>query len=274
MSAAPAGLLAAIVAAAQRRVAARQEVVPRDRLERLAAERTPRGHEFLAALGGPGFNVIAECKRRSPARGVLRADYDPAAIGRAYERAGAAAISVLTEPAFFDGDLSHLDRVRRDVECSVLRKDFIVSEYQIVEARSAGADAVLLIVGAVPDPLLHRLWLCADAHGLAALVEVHGREGLARALDVGAQVIGVNNRNLDTLEVDPRAAASLIDLIPDTCLAVAESGLRRGADLARLREAGYDAFLIGEHLMRAANPGAALRGLLAEAETEAGARRT
>jgi indole-3-glycerol phosphate synthase len=269
-----ASVLEAIVAAARRRVEARRAVVPLARLERQAAERTPRGHEFLGALTRPGINVIAECKRRSPSRGILRpSGYEAAAIGSAYARAGAAAISVLTEPTFFDGDLSHLDAVRREVDCPLLRKDFIVSEYQIVEARAAGADAVLLIAGAVSDAVLRRLWRCADAHGLAALVEVHDREDLGRALGAEAQLIGVNQRNLKTLAVDPGAAASLIDDLPDDCVAVAESGLRSGADLARLREAGYDAFLIGEHLMTASDPGAALEALMADAEAGAGAGR-
>jgi indole-3-glycerol phosphate synthase len=272
MSTSVANVLEAIVAAARRRVEVREAAAPRARLERLAAARVPRGEAFLEALRGPGLNIIAECKRRSPSRGVLRHHYDPVSIAMGYARAGAAAISVLTEPTFFDGGLDHLEAVREAVATPLLRKDFVVTEYQVVEARAAGADAVLLIAGVLPDDALAGLLRCAEAHELAALVEVHEEPELQRALACGASLIGVNARDLRSLAVDLDVAASLVDRIPEGCVAVAESGLRSAADVARFREAGYDAFLVGEHLMRAPDPGAALAGLLAEAD--AGARVT
>lgn len=259
-------LLAAVVASARRSAEARAERTPLAVLDRLAAGAAPRGTAFEAALARPGrLSVIAECKRRSPSRGVLRDDYDPAAIARAYAQTGAAAISVLTEPAFFDGALDHLAAVRDAVSLPLLRKDFIVTEYQVVEARACGADAVLLIAAALERPALAGLRELAERLGLAALVEVHDETELDRALEAGARIVGVNNRNLRTLAVSIEASERLIEQIPDECVAVAESGLRRGDDLRRLSAAGYDAFLIGEHLMSAADPGAALAALLAEA---------
>ena len=207
--------------------------------------------------------MIAECKRRSPSRGVIRADYQPAAIARGYEEAGAAAVSVLTEPTFFDGALEHLTAVRAEVDVPVLRKDFIVCEYQVLEAKAAGADAVLLIVAALAPSELRSLADCAAEWGLDALVEVHNAEELSAALDSGAQVIGVNNRNLRTLEVDVKASEDLIAVMPRNVVAVSESGLRTPDDLTRLRQLGYRAFLIGERLMTMPDPGRALRELLA-----------
>ena len=259
-------LLEAIVAATEREVSVRQDQVSIEILEQQAAGRTPRGEAFRTCLmPGDGFNVIAECKRRSPSRGVLRADYRPAEIARAYAAAGATAISVLTEPAFFDGALEHVAHVRAAVDIPLLRKDFVVSRYQLLEARAAGADAVLLIVAALEDPQLESLHKAALGHGLAVLVEVHDTAELSRALDAGAKIIGVNNRNLRTLDVDLDASHTLIAKIPKTVLSVAESGLRRGRDLVALRESGYNAFLVGECLMTAEDPGRALRALLASA---------
>jgi indole-3-glycerol phosphate synthase len=218
--------------------------------------------------------VIAECKRRSPSRGVLRADYDPAAIAAGYSAAGAAAISVLTEPTFFDGSLTHLEAVRSTVAIPLLRKDFIVSEYQIVEARAAGADAVLLIAAALAPAALVDLVGSAAKWGMDALVEVHALDELAPALDAGARIVGVNNRNLRTLGVDLQASDVLIERIPKDVVAISESGLRTAADLIRLAKRGYGAFLIGERFMTSAEPGHALRDLLegcasAQEKTEA-----
>ena len=200
------------------------------------------------AVAGPGafrwrwrrtdrLNVIAECKRRSPSRGVLRADYDPVAIATGYESAGAAAISVLTEPTFFDGSLEHLVAVRGAVEIPLLRKDFIVSEYQLLEAKAAGADAVLLIVAALRPVELKVLHDHARRYGLDALVEVHDATELAIAIDAGARIIGVNNRNLRTLEVDVHASEELIARMPPEIVAISESGLKTSDDLLRLRAA-------------------------------------
>ena len=275
-----ADLLGTIVAATRRIVAVREEREPLATLRarvigRADASKSPvspggaldaRGGRFLAALARRDrINVIAECKRRSPSRGVLRADYEPAAIARSYAEAGAAAVSVLTEPTFFDGALEHLTAVRAAVAVPVLRKDFIVSEYQVVEAKAAGADAVLLIVAALSPAQLRSLAGCAAEWGMDALVEVHNAEELSAALDSGAQVIGVNNRNLRTLEVDVKASEDLIAVMPRNVVAVSESGLRTPDDLARLRQLGYRAFLIGERLMAVADPGQALRELLAGA---------
>ncbi|MGE3190297.1 MAG: indole-3-glycerol phosphate synthase TrpC [Vicinamibacterales bacterium] len=257
-------LLGAIVAATRRIVAVRRDAEPDAALERRADARRPDGARFEAALARTGaVNVIAECKRRSPSRGVLRADYDAVAIARGYERAGAAALSVLTEPTFFDGALSHLAAVREAVALPLLRKDFVVDEYQLLEARAAGADAILLIVAALDDGPLARLRAAAEAMGLAALVEVHSVEELDRAVSAGARIVGVNNRNLRTLEVDVRASEAIAARMPAGVVRVSESGLRTPADLARLRDLGYQAFLMGERFMTADDPGAALAGVLA-----------
>jgi len=208
------------------------------------------------------INVIAECKRRSPSRGVLREEYDPVAIARGYAAAGAAAISVLTEPTFFDGALEHLAAVRQAVDVPLLRKDFVVSEYQLLEAKAAGADAVLLIVSALRPVELKVLHDHAVRLGLDVLVEVHDARELDMALDGGAQIVGVNNRNLRTLEVDVHASEEVIARMPGEVVAVSESGLKTADDLTRLRGLGYRAFLIGERFMTAAEPGQQLRALL------------
>jgi len=259
-------LLAGIVAATQRIVEVRSADVPLVEMDRRAAMVEPRRGFFQTALERPGrLNVIAECKRRSPSRGVLKGDYDPAAIARGYERQ-AAALSVLTEPTFFDGSMDHLIAVRATTSLPILRKDFIVDLYQILEARAAGADAILLIVAALSPSALKRLHDAAREAGLDVLVEVHDLFELPLALEIGASIIGVNNRNLRTLVVDAEVCQRAIELIPDTVVAVAESGLKSGTDLRRLSDAGYDAFLIGERLMMTSNPGEALDQLLKNAE--------
>jgi indole-3-glycerol phosphate synthase len=229
----------------------------------------PRRGRFEAALRrADRINVIAECKRRSPSRGVLRAEYDPVAIARGYADAGAVAISVLTEPTFFDGSLEHLAAVRAAVGVPLLRKDFVVSEYQLLEAKAAGADAVLLIVAALRPAELKVLHDHARRHGLDVLVEAHDATELSIAIDAGARIIGVNNRNLRTLQVDVNASAALIARMPADVIAVSESGLKSAADIARLKGLGYKAFLIGERFMTAADPGAALAELLGTSNGE------
>jgi indole-3-glycerol phosphate synthase len=258
-----ADLLSTIVAATRRSVEVRAERVPLDDIDRIAAYVEPRRGVFKAALEREDrFNVIAECKRRSPSRGVLRKDYDPTAIATGYDQAGAAAISVLTEPTFFDGSLEHLVAVRQATKLPILRKDFIVDRYQILESRAAGADAILLIVAALTPEALKSLHRTATEAGLDVLVEVHELFELPAALDAGASIIGVNNRNLRTLEVDTSITREIVDLIPEDVVAVAESGLRTIEDLRQLQNRGYDAFLIGERFMTADDPGAALKGLL------------
>jgi indole-3-glycerol phosphate synthase len=267
-----ADLLATIVAATRRIVEVRQAKEPLAALAERAAAAPSRTGRFQAALSRAGaMNVIAECKRRSPSRGVLRPDYDPVAIAAGYEQGGAAAISVLTEPTFFDGSLEHLIAVRAAVEVPILRKDFVVSEYQLLEAKAAGADAILLIVAALRPVELKVLHDHARRHGLDALVEVHNETELAIAVDAGARIIGVNNRNLRTLEVDVHASETLIAQIPSGVVAISESGLKTSDDLRRLHALGYHAFLIGERFMAAAEPGEQLRELLASA---AGAKNT
>ena len=259
-------LLETIVAATRRALVDRAASGMAAEVERAARDRHPKGRAFTETLRAAGrCRVIAECKRRSPSRGVIREAYDPVAIASGYAAAGAAAISVLTEPAFFDGALEHLAAIRREVPLPLLRKDFIVDRRQLVEARAAGADAVLMIVAALDDRTLRDLMDVADDLGLASLTEVHDRRELDRALDVGADIIGVNNRNLRTLEIDLDASRTLIESIPDGVIAVAESGLREAADLAVLRRAGYDAFLVGESLMERPDPGVSLANLLNEA---------
>jgi indole-3-glycerol phosphate synthase len=259
-------LLAAIVEATRTRVATARAAEPADALGRRASARSPRGDAFAAALRRErSLNVVAECKRRSPSRGVLRSAYDPVAIASGYARAGAAAISVLTEPTFFDGSLEHLAAVRAAVPTPLLRKDFIIDPYQLLEAVAAGADAVLLIVAALDDDALAALSREAEGRGLAALVEVHTDEELDRALATGARIVGVNNRSLKSLAVDVGLSERLASRFPPHVIAVSESGLRTAADLARLSTQGYRAFLIGERFMTAPDPGEALAGLLAEA---------
>jgi indole-3-glycerol phosphate synthase len=264
-----ADLLETIVAATRRIVEVRQAAEPIAALAKRAEAGSRRAGRFEAALSRTGgVNVIAECKRRSPSRGVLRASYDPVAIATAYAAAGAAAISVLTEPTFFDGSLDHLTAVRAAVEVPLLRKDFVVSEYQLLEARAAGADAVLLIVAALRPVELKVLHDHARRQGLDVLVEVHDAGELAIAVDAGARIIGVNNRNLRTLQVDVHASETLIAQMPSAVIAVSESGLKTAADLTRLKALGYRAFLIGERFMTSANPGAALADLLGGANDE------
>jgi indole-3-glycerol phosphate synthase len=256
-------VLAAIVAATRRRLEVQREAGGAAAIRTAAEAREPAGLHFVEQLArGDSVNVIAECKRRSPSRGVLRADYDAPAIAAAYEASGAAAISVLTEPTFFDGCLDHLRAVRARVRLPLLRKDFVIDEFQLFEARAAGADAVLLIVAALAPDLFRRLHDRAGELGLAVLVEVHDRDELKVALSASPRLVGVNNRNLRTLAVDPSASLSLVGSIPDDVVAVAESGLRRRDDLRRLRDAGYDAFLVGERLVAEADPGRALGELL------------
>jgi indole-3-glycerol phosphate synthase len=258
-----ADLLATIVAATRRIVEVRGQREPLPELAARAERRDAPTGRFRAALAaGSAPRIIAECKRRSPSRGVLRADYDPVAIARGYEKAGASAISVLTEPTFFDGALEHLRAVREVVSIPVLRKDFIVSEYQLLEARAAGADAVLLIAAALDPAALAALHIRASALGLDVLVEVHNGDELSAAIDAGARIVGVNNRNLRTLEVDVAASEALAPRIPREVVAVSESGLKSAADVSRLQQLGYNAFLIGERFMTADDPGGELRTLL------------
>lgn len=259
-------LLQAIIGATERLIQTRRGRESFAALDARASSASPAGARFEQALGTVGrVNVIAECKRRSPSKGVLAADYDPAAIAGRYERGGAAAISVLTEPTFFDGALEHLTAVRQAVAVPLLRKDFIIDDFQLLEARAAGADAILLIVAALEQATLTRLQARAWELGLAALVEVHDDEELTRAIDAGARVIGVNNRNLRTLQVDVDASHRLATKMPADVIAVSESGLQSRDDLERLAAAGYRAFLIGERFMVDPDPARAIGELIGQA---------
>jgi indole-3-glycerol phosphate synthase len=233
---------------------------------RAAAASAPAPRPFAEAVSRAGrLNVIAEHKRRSPSRGTIREDLAPADVARGYEAAGAAALSVLTEPDFFGGEIAHLAQARSATALPVLRKDFVVDAWQVWEGRAAGADAVLLIAAALDDEALGSLLASAREARVDALVEVHDRRELERALGAGAALVGVNNRDLRTLEVRLETSLELAGAIPDAVVAVAESGIRTGEDLRRLRDAGFDAFLIGEGLMSAPRPGAALGRLLSDA---------
>jgi indole-3-glycerol phosphate synthase len=266
-------LLAALVAGTRRIVEVREAREPRGDLERRAHNTARTAGRFQAAVSAADrVNIVAECKRRSPSRGVLRPAYDPVPIASAYVDAGAAAISVLTEPTFFDGSLEHLAAVRSAVDVPLLRKDFIVSEYQLLEALAAGADAVLLIVAALRPVELKVLHDHALTLGLDALVEVHDSTELSIAVDVGARIIGVNNRNLRTLDVELHASEELMAQMPGDVAAVSESGIRSSEDVQRLRQLGYRAFLIGERFMTAEDPGRELKALLEGCPVVSGTR--
>jgi indole-3-glycerol phosphate synthase len=250
-----------IIEARRASIAHRKKSVPEAAL-RFGVKHAQPVRDFAAALGRDSLNVIAELKKASPSRGLIRADFDPVGLARDFEAAGAAALSVLTEEEFFQGDLKYMRDARAAVGLPVLRKDFIVDPWQVWEARATNADSFLLIVAALSDALLTELLTLGRELGMEALVEVHTREELTRALAVGARIVGVNNRDLRTLEVRIETSNELIEAVPEECIAVCESGLRSHQDLARLRAAGFDAFLIGEHLMSQADPGTALRTLL------------
>jgi indole-3-glycerol phosphate synthase len=235
-------------------------------LQRLAEQHSPRGfRRALAARSQSGPAIIAELKKASPSRGLIRADFEAGKLALELEGAGAAALSVLTDEEFFQGSLINLRRASAATELPCLRKDFVVDEFQLLEARANCADAVLLIVAALSQDELSRFTRRASDLSLDVLCEVHDENELRRALDAGCNLIGVNNRNLRSFEVDLDVSFSLAGLMPAHVLSVAESGIHEATDLARLRAAGYRAFLIGESLMKAQSPGEMLRLLLAEA---------
>lgn len=254
-------ILDRIVEARRAALAKRQRLIPLPVL-RMTVKKAEPPRDFPAALDRNGINVIAELKKASPSRGVLREEFDPASLATQLEAAGAAALSVLTEEEFFQGSLGHLGKARKPTKIPVLRKDFILDSWQVWEARAADADAYLLIAAVLGDTLLRELIAQGRELGMEPLVEVHTREEVSRAVAAGARVIGVNNRDLRTFDLRLETSFELIEAIPDGCLAVSESGLRSRDDLDRLRAAGFDAFLIGERLMESPDPAAALRELL------------
>jgi indole-3-glycerol phosphate synthase len=239
----------------------RKKVLPETALKYGAKAATPL-RDFSAALCRDGINIIAELKPASPSRGVLREPFDAVALARSLEAAGAAALSILTEEEFFRGSLKNLREARKSMALSVLRKDFIFDPWQVWETRANDADSFLLIVAALDDPTLRDLIALGRDLGMEPLVEVHSAAELNRALAADARIVGVNNRDLKTLAVRPETSFELIDQIPEHCIAVSESGLRTHDDLIGLRKVGFDAFLIGEHLMLAPDPATALGNLL------------
>jgi indole-3-glycerol phosphate synthase len=258
-----------IVAATRRRVADAKRSVDLRQLEHRAQAHVPRGFRRALATGNPaGVAIIAELKMASPSRGVIRADFDPESLAQELEAAGATALSVLTDEEFFRGSLDNLQRASASTGLPCLQKDFIVDEFQLLEARAYCADAILLIVAVLSQAELITLAKKGRALGLDVLCEAHSEEELGRAVDAGCDLIGVNNRDLRTFKVDLQTAFRLAEMIPKDLVCVAESGIDKGADIARLRGVGYQAFLIGESLMRAESPGEALRTLLADAEHE------
>ncbi|MGB9408794.1 MAG: indole-3-glycerol phosphate synthase TrpC [Terracidiphilus sp.] len=257
-----------ILATTRATVAAAKARVPAGELERLAIQHQPRGWaRALREKAANGPAVIAEIKKASPSKGLIRADFDVAWLAQRYYAGGAAALSVLTDETFFQGSLRNLELVSAAVPLPCLRKDFTVDEYQIVEARAHHGDAILLIAAALNDGELQRFSQAAHSLSLDVLVEVHTAEELDRVLvalgESGADAIGVNNRDLRTFQVRLETSLELVDRIPSTVVRVAESGIATTEDLARLRGAGFDAFLIGESLMRQTDPGTALAELLA-----------
>ena len=258
-----ANILDEIVARTRLTVAERKSAAQVRELERAAAAREPRGFtQGLREAAKTRPAVIAELKKASPSKGLLRGDYRPVEVARAYEQAGAAAISVLTDGPYFQGSLEDLRAVSRTVAIPCLRKDFMVDRFQMLEARAAGADAVLLIVAAHDDRTLLELAEAAHEFELDVLVEVHNGAELERGMQLGAEMIGVNCRDLTTMQMLPHAHEELVGAMPSNVLRVAESGVKDAADIARLLAAGYDAFLVGETLMRHENPGAMLGQLI------------
>lgn len=255
------GVLDEIVEGVREDMAERVGRVGLDELKQRVRQ-MPCAQDPLPAFRAPGVSVIAEVKRRSPSKGALAEIGDPAALARDYEQGGAAAISVLTERRRFGGSLEDLEQVRRAVDVPLLRKDFIVSAYQLFEARAAGADLALLIVAALTDDELVSLIERAESIGLTALVEAHTGDEVGRAVDAGAKVIGVNARNLQTLEVDPTTFARLAPLIPTGVVRIAESGVRGPRDVFDLAEAGADVVLVGEALVTGREPRAAVADLV------------
>jgi indole-3-glycerol phosphate synthase len=262
-----AAVLDKIIAATRGRVAEAKRGADLRELERRAERHVPRGFR-RALVTKSGTAVIAELKKASPSKGLIRAEFRPAELARELEGAGAVALSVLTDEEFFQGSLGNLREASAAVSIPCLRKDFIVDEFQLVEARANAADAILLIVAALSFAELGALASGARERGLDVLCEVHDGDELQRALDAGCDLIGVNSRDLRTFRVDLATAVELAEKIPAGVVRVAESGIHSSSDLERLRAVGYDAFLVGESLMRPERPGEALRELLGVARSE------
>ncbi len=255
-------ILTRIIEAKQKRLQAARMRVPEAIARNMAKTAKPVA-SFKKAMEEPrNIRIIAEVKKASPSKGVLKADLDPAAQASVYTEAGAVAISVVTEEDFFQGDLGWISNIHHTCALPVLRKDFVYDAFQVYETRAAGASAILFIVAMLEPQELQELIGLAKEYGLDALVEVHDETELGEALEAGASIIGVNNRNLKTFEVDLQTSERLAKLIPDDRLFIVESGIHNRADIARLLDAGADAFLIGEHFLTSPDPAQTLRGLL------------
>jgi len=259
-------ILAEIVARKRQDIAAAKRARPLGALDRAARDQVlPRGFiaALRAALADGRYGLIAEIKKASPSHGLIRPDFDPAAIAWAYEASGAACLSVLTDTPYFQGEPAHLQAARAACALPVLRKDFMVDPYQVVEARAMGADCILLILAALSDAQAAELEAASIERSLDVLIEVHDRAELDRALQLRSPLIGVNNRNLKTLKTDLATTVELAAALPSDRLAVSESGLQSAADLARMAAAGARCFLVGESLLRHHDVAAATRALLA-----------
>jgi indole-3-glycerol phosphate synthase len=254
-------ILDRIVEARRESIAHRKRVLPEVALKIAVEKKAAPPRDFPGALTREEINIIAELKKTSPSRGVIREEYAPAALAVELEKAGAAALSVLTEEDFFSGSLGDLKEASKVTRVPILRKDFIVDPWQVWETRAAGADSFLLIVAILSDAALSNLLELGRSLKMEPLVEVHTRAELDRALAAGARIFGVNNRDLRNFQVRIETSLDLIQAVPDDCIAVSESGLQSHTDLARLRGAGFDAFLIGEHLMKDGDAAQAFRAL-------------
>lgn len=255
-------ILDQIVADRRRQLHQQKQLAPEDQMRRLATDAPPPRDFLAAAAGGPPIRLIAEVKRASPSKGPIRPNCDPAEVARTYQRHGAACISVLTEQRYFLGSFDDLRAARQAVALPVLCKDFVVDPYQVYQARAAGADAVLLIAECLTDRELHSLHELVLSQGMTPLVELHEEHNLHRVVRLGARLIGVNNRNLRSFEVDLNHAVRLRQRIPADCVLVAESGIRTRRDVLLLESAGVQAMLVGESLMASADIGAAVDALL------------
>jgi len=267
ISARPKNILDRIVEARRESVSHRKRVLPEAALRMAVGKKIPPPRGFACALTGPAVRIIAEMKKASPSRGLIRAEFAPASLAASLEGAGAAALSVLTEEDFFSGSLADLKEASRVTRIPILRKDFIIDSWQVWEARAAGADSFLLIAAVLDDGILRELLALGRSLGMEPLVEVHSRPELDRVLVAGAQIIGVNNRDLQDFSVRLKTSLDLIHEIPDECIAVSESGLSTREDIDRLRNAGFDAFLIGEHLMQQDEPAQALIDLIGSSDS-------
>ena len=262
-----------ILAATRRKVATSRSQADLRDLERRAEQHTPRGfRKAIESASQSGPAIIAELKKASPSRGLIREDFNPALLAVELEAAGARALSVLTDEEFFQGSLRNVQAASAETRLPCLRKDFVVDEFQIIEARANSADAILLIVAALTQNELEKLAKRAAELKLDMLCEVHDEEELGRALDTGCELIGVNSRDLRTFKVDLNVAFRVAPSLPLGVIAIAESGIENGGDIAKLRSAGYNGFLIGEKLMRAERPGDSLRSLLKDATSAAAAK--